>query len=154
MRTATSNLRRASRIRHDRFRVISFVRVFDEMGALVRMIVKIAAAIRPFIAIVSILGVGFWVTFALLARKTPSFALAVDLMESGLYADIEEGRMSATLVVVLQIYLFAVALVMLNLLIAIMNSAYEQVRQATIVEVMFEKWRAVRESRPLASSWF
>ncbi|KAK7232599.1 Rho guanyl-nucleotide exchange factor [Aureococcus anophagefferens] len=66
------------------FKIISFARVFDDLGALVRMIVKIGYEIRHFMIVVSILLLGFWVSFSLLYNQPPTFDQAIDLIDSGL----------------------------------------------------------------------
>ena len=125
------------------FKIISFARVFDDLGALVRMIVKIGYEIRHFMIVVSILLLGFWVSFSLLYNQPPTFDQAIDLIDSGLYQTNTVRRTNREIVVIFECFMFAVALLLLNLLIAIMNSAFEQVRQAAFVEVLFEKSRII-----------
>ncbi|KAH8047025.1 hypothetical protein JL722_13363 [Aureococcus anophagefferens] len=108
-----------------------------------RMIVKIGYEIRHFMIVVSILLLGFWVSFSLLYNQPPTFDQAIDLIDSGLYQTNTVRRTNREIVVIFECFMFAVALLLLNLLIAIMNSAFEQVRQAAFVEVLFEKSRII-----------
>ncbi|KAJ8607183.1 hypothetical protein CTAYLR_007342 [Chrysophaeum taylorii] len=129
-------------------RIISFARGFKKWGPLVRMIVKIVYEVRFFVGIVLVLITGFCASFAVLLRRPPSVWLVVYLVQSGLYAHVAEEKhlvptewpdRQGTVVFMFQVFMLIVALLVLNLLIAIMNSAYEDVKASAVQEMLHEK---------------
>lgn len=129
-------------------RVTSFARGFEKWGPLVRMIVKIVYEVRFFFGIVLVLILGFLASFAILLQKPPSIWLAIYLANSGLHAHIAEEPNyepvvwephNLAVVLVFHAFLLTIGLLMLNLLIAIMNSAYEEVKASALQEMLHEK---------------
>ncbi|KAH8059121.1 Rab guanyl-nucleotide exchange factor [Aureococcus anophagefferens] len=122
------------------WRIISFARL-RELGALVRMIVKIVWEVRFFSAVVALMLVGFWLAFAIGMQETPTEWLMVFLFNAGFYGEYEKDYLSGDqgfydwrmdrqlpITTVLQLFMLIFGVLALNLLIAIMNSAYERVR--------------------------
>ncbi|KAK7236808.1 calcium ion transmembrane transporter [Aureococcus anophagefferens] len=134
------------------WRIISFARGFENWGPLVRMIVKIVWEVRFFSAVVALMLVGFWLAFAIGMQETPTEWLMVFLFNAGFYGEYEKDYLSGDqgfydwrmdrqlpITTVLQLFMLIFGVLALNLLIAIMNSAYERVRASAVAEMLHEK---------------
>ena len=133
-------------------RIVSFARGFEKWGPLVRMIVKIVWEVRFFSAVVALMLVGFWLAFAICMRETPTEWLMVYLSIAGFYGEFEKDYLSGRsgfynwrmdrqlpITTILQLFMLIFGILALNLLIAIMNSAYERVRASAVAEMLHEK---------------
>jgi hypothetical protein len=131
---------------------LSFARGFESWGVLVRMIVRILDKIGHFLCVMALLIVGFGISFSVaLGDLQPDFRTPWDavlwLVNAGMYGYGESESTFYTgyalvdfvTIVLFQLLMLMVALIMLNLLIAIMNSAYEQVQAMAQLEVLHEK---------------
>lgn len=138
------------------FWALSFARGFASVGPLVRMIVKIFVDVRFFFMIMLFILSGFSVAFsvALPADDNPLLWMFW-LINSGLYgfADVISTELvpykrmeEMGSVLLFEMLMVIVMLIMLNLLIAIMNSAYEAVRITATLEVMHEKAAIIHET--------
>lgn len=104
--------------------------------------------VRFFVGIVLVLLAGFCASFAILLREPPSIWLATYLTNAGLYTHITEEKhleprmwrnRDISVVFVFQVFMLIIALVLTNLMIAIMNSAYEEVKASSENEMLHEK---------------
>lgn len=113
------------------------------------MIAKILWEIRFFGCVVAVLMGGFWLAFAIALQMPPTLGLALYLVGAGFYGefgdfvdpelDVWRPREDSRVAVFLQIFLVIVGVLVLNLLIAIMNSVYERVRTSAVAEMLHEK---------------
>ena len=116
------------------------------------MIVKIVWEVRFFSAVVALMLVGFWLAFAIGMQETPTEWLMVFLFNAGFYGEYEKDYLSGDqgfydwrmdrqlpITTVLQLFMLIFGVLALNLLIAIMNSAYERVRASAVAEMLHEK---------------
>lgn len=134
------------------FKILTFTRGFDTWGPLVRMIMKVLQEVREFLVVIviAIAGFGFAINVALGAdyREAGTFNSPLKAMywitKTGVYqfdADAHEADVSGHPdgVLLFEIMMFAIALLLLNLLIAIMNSAFEEVKAKAKLEVLHQK---------------
>lgn len=134
------------------FKILTFTRGFDTWGPLVRMIMKVLQEVREFIVVImiSIAGFGMAINVALGDDydKHESFDTPLKAMywitKTGLYQhDSSEQEANSSDypdgILLFEIMMFFIALLLLNLLIAIMNSAYEEVKDKAKLEVLYQK---------------
>jgi hypothetical protein len=134
------------------FKILTFTRGFDTWGPLVRMIMKVLQEVREFIVVImiSIAGFGMAINVALgddydqhELFDTPLKAMYW-ITKTGLYQhDSSEHEANSSDypdgILLFEIMMFFIALILLNLLIAIMNSAYEEVKVKAKLEVLYQK---------------
>jgi hypothetical protein len=125
------------------FSVLQMLQPFDLTGPLIATVIEIIFEIRGFVCILMILLVGFSVSFTVSMPENDAF-------DSGGAAGPLAGVMTTFQAIVgsfhmkdysnseakafFYLFLFAMVVVMLNLLIAIMGDAYEKVKEREVVE--------------------
>jgi len=118
------------------------------------MIIKIMIDVRHFLFIMLLLCLGFAMAFAVAIPHYNPIAWLVWMVNTGVYGyselmsssdsqarpvlDIADWEYAGNLLL-FEVLMVIVALILLNLLIAIMNSAYESVKLVATLEVMQEK---------------
>ena len=149
------------------FRVLAFARGFRSVGPLVRMIEKIIVKIQKFLLVMFLLIAGFALFF--IALGAPPVQSLLWVLNTGVFGqDPYPGggakfdplsRVSLTHTVLLfELLMMLVALVLLNLLIAIMSSVYESVERVAEFEADYEKGLSIldieRLTLPVIVNWF
>jgi hypothetical protein len=132
---------------------------------------KIIMDVRHFLMIMVILCVGFAVAFSVAVPEVNPILWLVWMVNTGVYGYSElmseennhptvptqEWKHFGTLML-FEVLMLMVALILLNLLIAIMNSAYESVRLVATLEMMNEKSTIIIQIErlwlPMCIKWF
>ena len=131
------------------FKILNFSRGFESFGPLVRMIIKICRDTANFFVVLLFMLVGFAMAFSVAMPEVGSMKWLFLMITSGVYgfSDIVEEIPMASLsqVLLFQMLMFWAMLIMLNLLIAIMNSAYENVKKQAALEAMYEKASIIQD---------
>ena len=156
------------------FKILTFTRGFDNWGPLVRMIMKVCLEVRNFVIVIIVAIIGFAMAFTVaLGPATGDEGFAKNTFRSpistmywisktGLYTfDTAEHDKNVSnypdAILLFEIMMFAIALILLNLLIAIMNSAYEDVKVASSLEVLYQKANIISSMEklwlPLLIQW-
>lgn len=143
------------------FHLISFARGYNNLGALVNIMIQTLYAIRYFILVIIVLIAGFTVSLAIFFNKAGEdahptawqflFNWDVQLYGGGLsnYSDKKMLRQAArwhqpaAVIVLYEVFKFFVAMLLLNLLIAIMNSVYDDVKSKVSSVLLYEKSRII-----------
>ena len=147
------------------FKALGYARGFDRWAPLIRMIIKIVQDIRYFLMVVIFILVGFSMAFMALGDSGGGsfyWVYGSTMSGSSVDADVEiaphhMGRfISYTLI--LWLLMFMVAVVCMNLLIAIMSSTYEKVDSVSAQEALHEQTKIILDIErfflPELMKWF
>lgn len=131
-------------------RVVSFARGVDNLGPLIRMIVKIVYEVRFFCSIVAVIILGFLASFSVILGQPPTILLWSFLTLAGLIGHVSEEKgvvpdawrpKNPNVIMVFLVFSLMVGVLAINLMIAIMNSAYKEVKASSYQEMLHEKAR-------------
>ena len=143
-------------------KILGFARGFDKWGPLVRMIAKIVADTRQFFMVMAIIVFGFSMSFIALGDgvvRSFFWVFNTGLFQLGAPEDVDPTNEQPIKhwMLLFEFLMVTVSLILLNLLIAIMNSTYESVHAVAELEVAYEKSRIIfdieRFMLPVIMSW-
>jgi len=143
-------------------KVMYFARGLQRFGPLIIMIIAITEYIWPLVSFLLLLLGGFSMAFTIaLGQKFSRFRqphlTLYHLVNTGLYGELEamldDLRGNALAVVLFEVLMSIVMILLLNLLIAMMNAAFEKVRRVAQLEALHERAKIIIEIEMLWLPW-
>jgi Ion transport protein len=143
------------------FKLLHFMRPYQSTGPLVMMIFEIIADIRTFLLILAIVVMGFANAFYVILSKGPTSSygtpfLAVRSSFSYMLGgydleELDDSRTPVVLSIFWAVFMVIVAIVLLNVLIAIISSSYERLTALSTPNWRLEKAKIVLSCHTLLS---